>query len=125
MTLWQTHALRGPNRWSNRSVLELYLSQEIAFRSVPFLSRIARTLQDFLDSERYTTTHPQSVPTARSVVEELLSPKTSSPHFAEVWLQQRWRHRKKRRVLPIIVVVCEPQHKLRVLRHSVVVPLIL
>ncbi|MFM8397773.1 MAG: hypothetical protein ACKOAH_08075, partial [Pirellula sp.] len=87
MTLWQTHALRGPNRWSNRSVLELYLSQEIAFRSVPFLSRIARTLQDFLDSERYTTTHPQSVPTARSVVEELLSPKTSSPHFAEVWLR--------------------------------------
>jgi cyanophycin synthetase len=44
-------------------------------------------LQDFLDSERYTTTHPQSVPTARSVVEELLSPKTSSPHFAEVWLR--------------------------------------
>ncbi|MFM7516042.1 MAG: hypothetical protein ACKO3V_03790, partial [Pirellula sp.] len=87
MTLWQTHALRGPNRWSNRSVLELYLSQEIAFRSVPFLCRIARTLQDFLDSERYTTTHPQSVPTARSVVEELLSPKTLSPHFAEVWLR--------------------------------------
>lgn len=87
MTLWQTHALRGPNRWSNRSVLELYLSQEIAFRSVPFLSRISRTLQDFLDSGRYTTTHPQSVPTARCVIEELLRPKTSSPQLAEVWLK--------------------------------------
>jgi len=87
MTLWQTNALRGPNRWSNRSVLELYLSQEIAFRSVPFLSRIARILQDFLDAGRYTTTHAQSVPTAQSIVENLLSPKSSSMHFAEVWLK--------------------------------------
>lgn len=87
MTLWQTHALRGPNRWSCRSVLELYLSPDIAFRSVPSANRVARTLQEFLDAGRYTTTHPQSVPTARLVVEDLLSPKSSSTHLADVWLR--------------------------------------
>ncbi len=87
MTFWQTRALRGPNRWSCRSVLELYLSPDIAFRSVPHSSRVARILNDFLDAGRYTTTHPQSVLTARSIVDELLSPKSSSMHFAEVWLK--------------------------------------
>jgi len=87
MTLWQTHPLRGPNRWSSRSVLELYLSPDIALRRVPFLSRIVRTLQEFLDSGRFTTTHPQSVPIARRVVEELSSPTSSTMRLGEVWLR--------------------------------------
>ncbi|MFM8570181.1 MAG: acetate--CoA ligase family protein [Pirellula sp.] len=86
MKAWHTHALRGPNRWSPRSVLELYLPQEIAFRSVPHLTRLVKPLQDFLDAGRFTTTHPSSVPAARLIVERLSARSETPWHLSHVWL---------------------------------------
>ncbi|MCY3006677.1 MAG: cyanophycin synthetase [Planctomycetota bacterium] len=87
MIPWQTNALRGPNRWSGRSVLELYLSPDVAFRSAPCLSRIVQPLADFLDSGRFTTTHPESIGSARSVLARLNSTAQSQATWSEVWLR--------------------------------------
>ena len=85
MNAWQTNALRGPNRWSNRSVLELYVAPDLAFRSVPSLNRIVRTLRDFLDSGRFTTTHRRSISAASEILDALCSSEKPLA-FAEVWL---------------------------------------
>lgn len=87
MTPWQTNVLRGPNRWSNRSVLELYVTPELAFRSLPFLGRIVRPLQAFLDSGRFTTTHPQSLAVACSILKQIESSTSPAPTFALTWLR--------------------------------------
>lgn len=87
MIPWQTNALRGPNRWSGRSVLELYLPPEAAFRSAPPLARVVDPLADFLDSGRFTTTHPESISSARSVLDRLRAIPQTQATWAEVWLR--------------------------------------
>lgn len=87
MIAWQTNALRGPNRWSSRSVLELYLSPDVAFRRVPHLGRIVEPLRAFLDSNRFTTTHSQSVSTASLILDRLSHAAPGSLKFSDVWLR--------------------------------------
>jgi cyanophycin synthetase len=87
MIPWQTNALRGPNRWSGRSVLELYLPPEVAFRSAPPLARLIEPLADFLDSGRFTTTHPESISSARSVLDRLGATAQAQATWAEAWLR--------------------------------------
>lgn len=86
MRAWQTNALHGPNRWSSRSVLELYLAPDLAFRSVPYSSRIVRTLREFLEAGCFTTTHPQSVIAASEIL-DALSATENRLSFSELWLR--------------------------------------
>jgi hypothetical protein len=68
---WHSLAIHGPNRWSRRPVLELYLPQEVASRPFSKIDRVVHLLQGFLDAGRFTTTHVASVSTARSILEKL------------------------------------------------------
>jgi len=70
---WHSLAIHGPNRWSRRPVLELYLPQEVASRPFNKIDRVVHLLQGFLDAGRFTTTHVASVSTARSILEKLQS----------------------------------------------------
>lgn len=69
--IWHTLAILGPNRWSRRPVLEVYLPQELATRNYPRAERCVTLLRSFLDTGRFTTTHSESVATAYAVLDHL------------------------------------------------------
>jgi len=69
--IWHTLAILGPNRWSRRPVLEVYLPQELATRNYLRAERCVTLLRSFLDTGRFTTTHSESVATAYAILDQL------------------------------------------------------
>ncbi len=82
MTLWKTVALLGPNRWSARNILEVHTSGDRYSQPPHGAQSIAQSLREFLDSGRYTTTHPASV----SVAYDALSRIESAATYGKLWL---------------------------------------
>ncbi|MBM3964449.1 MAG: cyanophycin synthetase [Planctomycetes bacterium] len=82
MTWWKTVALLGPNRWSARNILEAHTDGARYGQPPHGALSIAQTLRDFLDSGRYTTTHPASV----SVAYDALSRIESAATYGKLWL---------------------------------------
>lgn len=82
MTSWKTVALLGPNRWSARNVLEAHTSGDCYSQPPQGARFIAQSLRDFLDSGRYTTTHPASVDVAYDTLPRI----ESAASYGKLWL---------------------------------------
>ena len=80
-------ALRGPNRWSPTPILEVH-DVGFALEDLPAkAASVAGILQAFLEAKQFTTSHPQSVANAESVVRRI----ASGVSGVELWLQcARW-----------------------------------
>lgn len=80
-------ALRGPNRWSPTPILEVH-DVGFALADLPAkAASVAGILQAFLEAKQFTTSHPQSVANAESVVRTI----ASGVSGVELWLQcARW-----------------------------------
>jgi cyanophycin synthetase len=80
-------ALRGPNRWSSTPILEVH-DIGFALSDLPAKAAlVAGILQAFLEAKQFTTSHPQSVANAESVVRRI----ESGVSGVELWLQcARW-----------------------------------
>ena len=80
-------ALRGPNRWSPTPILEVH-DVGFALADLPAkAASVAGVFQAFLEAKQFTTSHPQSVANAESVVRRI----ESGVSEVELWLQcARW-----------------------------------
>ena len=80
-------SLLGPNRWSHVPMLELHYAESLALRPVHLAQLMSTQLLQFLASNGYTTTHPQSVQNATTLAESL-------PHYdchADIFLMSaKW-----------------------------------
>ena len=80
-------SLLGPNRWSHVPMLELHYAESLALRPVHLAQSMSTQLLQFLASNGYTTTHPQSVQNATTLAESL-------PHYdchADIFLMSaKW-----------------------------------
>ena len=87
MRTFQFVPLRGPNRWSPSPMLEVH-DRYVPESDRPIKHRlekaptVAALLGQFLEAKQYTTSHPQSVANATSIVERLGSVSSE----AELWL---------------------------------------
>ena len=75
-------SLLGPNRWSHVPILELHYRESHALQTVAMVPSMSSQLLQFLASNGYTTTHPQSVRNATAIAESL----PAHSHHADVFL---------------------------------------
>lgn len=79
--------LRGPNRWSALPMLEAHIAPDFVVAKPVNAPEVAGKLLAFLNDQKFTTSHPQSVANATAIVK--LMPLCES--VAQLWLEcARW-----------------------------------